>query len=358
MKLKKQQNRGRKHAKILAAMLVFLLCGCNHRDTEYKLSDSTGGSTAETVSENQKEMDEEQTVSGKSAGETTGIPEKREAQEAAPEETVQIYICGAVVSPGVYTLPGGSRVVQAVEAAGGFLPDAEEKILNLARKIEDGEQITVWTREEAENMENTELLPLDAEQGHEETEYSSFDLCLGESFVSPLVEQHRQWLKSIRHETPSPKIPFKVAVYIRFFNQTKYGDEEYLERNKEVFRATLAQYPLWKFVGFYIDNGSTAPYMEKSSAWTELLSDCDEGKVNLIITQKVSNVSRDVQEVTICARMLAARNPPVGIYFISEDLYTLASYYRDDLREPCFFPTPDWSILPDDELDVRGALHG
>lgn len=103
-------------------------------------------------------------------------------------------------------------------------------------------------------MENTELLPLGTEQGREEAEYSSFDLCLGESFVSPLVEQHRQWLKSIRHETPSPKIPFKVAVYIRFFNQTKYGDEEYLERNKEVFRATLAQYPLWKFVGFYIDN--------------------------------------------------------------------------------------------------------
>ena len=137
MKLKKQQNRGRKHAKILAAMLVFLLCGCNHRDTEYKLSDSTGGSTAETVFGNQKEVDEEQTVSEKSAGETTGIPEKREAQEAAPEETVQVYICG-------------------VEAAGGFLPDAEEKILNLARKIEDGEQITVWTREEAENMESTE----------------------------------------------------------------------------------------------------------------------------------------------------------------------------------------------------------
>ena len=156
MKLKKQQNRGRKHAKILAAMLVFLLCGCNHRDTEYKLSDSTDGSTAETVFGNQKEVDEEQTVSEKSAGETTGIPEKREAQEAAPEETVQVYICGAVASPGVYTLPGGSRVVQAVEAAGGFLPDAEEKILNLARKIEDGEQITVWTREEAENMEITE----------------------------------------------------------------------------------------------------------------------------------------------------------------------------------------------------------
>lgn len=50
-------------------------------------------------------------------------------------------------------------------------------------------------------MENTELLPLGTEQGREETEYSSFDLCLGESFVSPLVEQHRQWLKAsaMRH---------------------------------------------------------------------------------------------------------------------------------------------------------------
>ena len=154
MKLKKQQNRGRKHAKILAAMLVFLLCGCNHRDTEYKLSDSTDESTAKTVS-------------GESAGEADDISEKGAVSEAAPEEMVQVYICGAVASPGVYTLPGGSRVVQAVEAAGGFLPDAEEKILNLARKIEDGEQITVWTREEAENMGGMEAAQQNAGGGTE-----------------------------------------------------------------------------------------------------------------------------------------------------------------------------------------------
>lgn len=206
-----------------------------------------------------------------------------------------------------------------------------------------------------EQMENTELMPLGMAKELEENEYPSFELCLSDNWDSPLVAQHKQWLKTIRHETPNPKIPFKVAVYIRYFNQTKYDD--YLERNKEVFRATLAQYPMWEFVGFYIDNGSTAPNMESAVAWSELLSDCDEGKVNLIITQKISNVSRKIHEVSICARMLAARNPPVGIYFISEDMYTLASYYREDLREPCFFPTPDWEILPDDELDLRGMLH-
>ena len=204
-------------------------------------------------------------------------------------------------------------------------------------------------------MENTELTQFGMTKELEKTEYPSFELCLSENWDSPLVARHKQWLKTIRHETPNPKIPFKVAVYIRYFNQTKYDD--YLERNKEVFRATLAQYPMWEFVGFYIDNGSTAPNMESAVAWSKLLSDCDEGKVNLIITQKISNVSRKIHEVSICARILAARNPPVGIYFISEDMYTLASYYRDDLREPCFFPTPDWEILPDDELDLRGMLH-
>jgi putative DNA recombinase len=206
-----------------------------------------------------------------------------------------------------------------------------------------------------EHMENNELTPLGTTKELEETEYPSFELCLSENWDSPLVAQHKQWLKTIRHETPNPKIPFKVAVYIRYFNQTKYSD--YLERNKEVFRTTLSQYPMWEFVGFYIDNGSTAPNMESAVAWSELLSDCDDGKVNLIITQKISNISKKIHEVTFCARMLAARNPPVGIYFISEDMYTLASYYRDDLREPCFFPSLDWEILPDDELDLRGMLH-
>lgn len=153
--IEKTAEQRQKTAKILAAMLVFLLAE-QPQGYRIQLSDSTGREHDGNRFRESEEVDEEQTVSEKSAGETTGIPEKREAQEAAPEETVQVYICGAVASPGVYTLPGGSRVVQAVEAAGGFLPDAEEKILNLARKIEDGEQITVWTREEAENMEITE----------------------------------------------------------------------------------------------------------------------------------------------------------------------------------------------------------
>ena len=76
------------------------------------------------------------------------------------------------------------------------------------------------------------------------------------------------------------------------------------------------------------------------------------GKVNLIITQKVSNVSKKPQEITILSRLLAAQKPPVGIYFISEDIFTLASYYMQDMKDTCFFPE-GWEVLPDGEADRR-----
>ena len=98
--------------------------------------------------------------------------------------------------------------------------------------------------------------------------------------------------------------------------------------------------------------------MESSQAWSELLNDCFDGKVDLIITQKVSNVSKKQEEITFCARLLASLQHPVGIYFISEDMFTLASYYIDDLHDRCFFPSDDWKLLPDDESSVRGVLNG
>ncbi len=54
-----------------------------------------------------------------------------------------VYINGAVATPGVYTLPEGSRVDAAVQAAGGFLPGAEKDNVNLAMLLTDGQQINV-----------------------------------------------------------------------------------------------------------------------------------------------------------------------------------------------------------------------
>ena len=61
------------------------------------------------------------------------------------------------------------------------------------------------------------------------------------------------------------------------------------------------------------------------------------------------NVSKKDYEIAFVARILAALENPVGIYFVSEDIFTLASYYRTNLRDEGFFPSEDWQILPEAE---------
>jgi len=61
-----------------------------------------------------------------------------------PTETpLIVHITGAVPRPGVYALAQGSRVQDAISAAGGFLADANKTGINLARALEDGEQVDI-----------------------------------------------------------------------------------------------------------------------------------------------------------------------------------------------------------------------
>ena len=59
------------------------------------------------------------------------------------ERPVIVYITGAVPRPGVYALPQGARVQDAISAAGGFLAEAEKSQVNLARLVEDGEKLDI-----------------------------------------------------------------------------------------------------------------------------------------------------------------------------------------------------------------------
>ena len=60
-----------------------------------------------------------------------------------PPAPVVVHVAGAVVSPGVRRLPPGSRVIDAVDAAGGLLPDADAGRVNLAAELVDGTQVYV-----------------------------------------------------------------------------------------------------------------------------------------------------------------------------------------------------------------------
>ncbi|MDO5703271.1 MAG: ComEA family DNA-binding protein, partial [Lachnospiraceae bacterium] len=87
-----------------------------------------------------------------SAGVVSGGSEQSGETEAAGDEekSIFVYVCGAVRNSGVYELPAGARVFEAIEAAGGLTGDADEAAINQAEILTDGQQVTALYEGEAE----------------------------------------------------------------------------------------------------------------------------------------------------------------------------------------------------------------
>ncbi len=121
---------------ILIAM-IFLLSGCSSASREIVITDSsgqTGGDAAFLA------LSEEPSKDG---GQSAAASESSSVDVVS--KSIFIYVCGAVNEPGVYELPEGSRVVDAVDAAGGFTVEADETYVNLAATLEDGLKLRIPT---------------------------------------------------------------------------------------------------------------------------------------------------------------------------------------------------------------------
>lgn len=65
------------------------------------------------------------------------------AMSPTPTPAIVVDVKGNVMNPGVYTLPGGSRVQDAVSAAGGFVSEETGETVNLAKILIDGEMVVI-----------------------------------------------------------------------------------------------------------------------------------------------------------------------------------------------------------------------
>lgn len=174
--------------------VLFLLCGCGAGSPKPVL-EAVPGTYAEEGSDSEEkdslESDPEKQISSKSNMEKTPLlgsnMEKTPSSESDSEETefaesdsektdsagrdrnsgsdeakalpgddipetLTVHVCGAVKKEGVYSLPEGSRIRDAIEAAGGFDKEADTSFLNLAMRLEDSWQIRVPTVREAEKF--------------------------------------------------------------------------------------------------------------------------------------------------------------------------------------------------------------
>lgn len=125
-------------------------------DTEDRQND--GGNSAE-FRKKQAESDGSDAGNGteSDSGKHTSDADIDNGSEAVSDKEMQqamIYVdvCGAVANPGVFQLVAGSRVFQAIEAAGGYLPEAALTCVNRAGVLTDGQQLYILTQEEMERQ--------------------------------------------------------------------------------------------------------------------------------------------------------------------------------------------------------------
>ena len=125
-------------------------------DTEDRRND--GGNSAE-FRKKQAESDSSDAGNGtgSDSGKHTSDADIDNGSEAVSDKEMQqamIYVdvCGAVANPGVFQLAAGSRVFQAIEAAGGYLPEAALTCVNRAGVLTDGQQLYILTQEEMERQ--------------------------------------------------------------------------------------------------------------------------------------------------------------------------------------------------------------
>ncbi len=152
-----------------AVCLFLLLCvvaGCRQEGESSLLLPASGEEGTGSPGSGEEESGspgEEGTGSLGSGEEESGSPgsgeEGRSASDADAqweagsgsdaEMLIYVQVSGAVVRPGVYALPAGARIFQAIELAGGLTGEAESSSLNQAGFLADGQMVYVMDKEEA-----------------------------------------------------------------------------------------------------------------------------------------------------------------------------------------------------------------
>lgn len=152
-KLKDGKHRCTKIAQSLMSGLLFFLCifvcGCERRQ-----EDGSGLTLLETDGLIASGAAEDSALEGDRAGEVAddGARQDSTGGNAQQSATCFVHIYGAVVNPGVYELQEGSRIYQAVSAAGGFAEEACQDYVNQARQVSDGMKIWIPTEKEAAKL--------------------------------------------------------------------------------------------------------------------------------------------------------------------------------------------------------------
>ena len=115
---------------------------------------------------------------------------------------------------------------------------------------------------------------------------------------------------------------FRTCAYCRVSTD---NDEQLssFELQQAHYRQLVQDHPNWELKRIFADEGISGTSLKNRDAFNEMIDACRKGEYDLIVTKSVSRFARNLVDCISLIRMLKGLTPPVGVYFETDNLYTL-----------------------------------
>lgn len=115
---------------------------------------------------------------------------------------------------------------------------------------------------------------------------------------------------------------FRVCAYCRVSTD---NDEQLssFELQQTHYQQLVREHPNWELKHIFADQGISGTSLKNRDAFNEMIEACKRGEYDLILTKNVSRFARNLPDCVAVIRMLKGLTPPVGVFFETDNLYTL-----------------------------------
>lgn len=119
----------------------------------------------------------------------------------------------------------------------------------------------------------------------------------------------------------------RVAAYVRVSTDNDEQTSSY-ELQKNYYTEYINAQPGWELAGIYDDEGISGTSLEHRKGMLQMIEDCKAGKIDLIITKSIARFARNIVDCLSVIEELKNLDPPVGVRFEADNIYTLDSNGR------------------------------
>ena len=114
----------------------------------------------------------------------------------------------------------------------------------------------------------------------------------------------------------------RVAAYVRVSTDNDEQTSSY-ELQKNYYTEYITGHPGWELVGIYADEGISGTSIAHRKGMLQMIEDCKAGKIDLIMTKSIARFARNIVDCLSVIDLLKNLEPPVGVQFEADNIYTL-----------------------------------